>query len=87
MIRLLATGLTGAALLSAAVVLLVTASWRTALRVLLDLLTAAGLVRLAAARGWADVGAAVAVVAIRQTLAISLFANRAGGTGASGHPG
>lgn len=73
MIRLLATVLTGFALGSAAGVLLLTASWRAALRTLLELLMAAGLVRLAAAQSWTDLAAAAAIVVIRNLLSTALL--------------
>ncbi|MBF9133784.1 hypothetical protein I0C86_33340, partial [Plantactinospora sp. S1510] len=50
----LGTLLTALALGSAAMTLLTTGSWRAAIRLLLDLLTAAGLIRLAAAQSWTD---------------------------------
>jgi hypothetical protein len=69
----LATVLTAVALLAGAAALLTTASWRIALRVLLDLLTAAGLVRLSAAQTWADVATAAAIIALRQVVSATLF--------------
>ncbi|MFC3502272.1 hypothetical protein ACFOOK_15040 [Micromonospora krabiensis] len=78
MITVLVTGATALSLLAAAVVLLTTGRGRTAVRVLLDLLIAAGLLRLATHRGWADLLTAAAVVALRQLLWVSL---------ASGWPG
>ncbi|MCI4065900.1 hypothetical protein MRQ36_26455 [Micromonospora sp. R77] len=45
-----------------------TGAWRAALRVLLDLLVAAGLLHLSLARSWSALGAAAAVVALRQVL-------------------
>ncbi|WP_229403419.1 hypothetical protein [Micromonospora okii] len=59
---------TAAAFLVGLAVLLGGNSWRLALRVLLDLLTAAGLLRLAGDQGWAQVAGAAAVVALRAAL-------------------
>lgn len=66
-----------AALISALVVLCTAHSWRTALRVLLDLLTAAGLLRLAGRQGWADLVAVAAIVLVRNALWAALAAGRA----------
>ncbi|MGI5211671.1 hypothetical protein [Plantactinospora sp. CA-290183] len=71
--RPLVTALTALALGTAAVALLSTRSWRAALRVLLDLLTAAGLLRLAAAQTWTDLAAAAIVVALRQLVSTVLL--------------
>ncbi|MFF3852306.1 hypothetical protein [Micromonospora sp. NPDC002575] len=59
---------TAAALLTGLVTLAATGSWRRALRVLLDLLTAAGLLRLAGDQGWTQLAGAAAVVALRTAL-------------------
>ncbi|MEU4715369.1 hypothetical protein AB0F73_17160 [Micromonospora purpureochromogenes] len=59
---------TALALGSGAVVLLTVRSWRTALRVLLDLLVAAGLLRLAVASGWTALATAAAIILLRQLL-------------------
>lgn len=67
------TLLTAVALGTAAVVLLTTRSWRTALRILLDLLTAVGLIRLSAAQTWTDLAAAAVVVALRQLVSTALL--------------
>nr|MDT0657748.1 hypothetical protein [Micromonospora sp. DSM 115978] len=74
MIALVAGVITGLALLVAAVTLVVAASWRTAVRVLLELLTAAGLLRLSGGPGWSAIAAAAAIIALRRLLAASLFA-------------
>jgi hypothetical protein len=58
----------GTALLAGLAVLAGGGSWRLALRVLLDLLTAAGLLRLTADQAWAQVAEAAAVVALRVAL-------------------
>ncbi|MFI6264793.1 hypothetical protein [Micromonospora sp. NPDC051006] len=76
MIAVLITTVTALALVTGVAVLLATRRARTAVRVLLDLLTAAGLLRLAAARGWPDLGAAAAIVVLRQLLWASLAAWR-----------
>lgn len=73
MIEVLAVTLTGTALGSAAAVWALTASWRAALRVLLELLTAAGLIRLAAVQGWADIAGVAAIVTIRHVLSVVLL--------------
>lgn len=54
--------------------LLTTGSWRAALRVLLDLLVAAGLLRLALGRGWPALATAAAVVLLRHLLWAALAA-------------
>jgi hypothetical protein len=65
--------ITALALGSAAVVLLTTGSWRAAIRLLLDLLTAAGLIRLATAQSWTDLAGAAAIVALRQLISAVLL--------------
>ncbi|MBE1485453.1 hypothetical protein [Plantactinospora soyae] len=72
----LGTLVTALALGSAAVVLLTTGSWRVAIRVLLDLLTAAGLIRLAAAQGWIDLASAAVIVLLRQVVSAVLLRPR-----------
>ncbi|WP_346533605.1 hypothetical protein [Micromonospora sp. DPT] len=64
----LASVATALALGAGAVVLLTARSWRTALRVLLDLLVAASLLRLAAESGWMALATAAAVILLRQLL-------------------
>ncbi|WP_422756193.1 hypothetical protein [Micromonospora sp. WMMD708] len=71
---LLATGVSALALGVGAVALLTTRSWRTALRVLLDLLVAAGLLRLAGGRSWSALATAAAVVLLRHLLGAGLTA-------------
>ncbi|MGN9813492.1 hypothetical protein ACTMSW_29610 [Micromonospora sp. BQ11] len=68
MIPALAAALTSAAVVAAGVVLLTGRSWRPALRVLLDLLTAVGLLRLSVAQGWADLVAAAVIILLRRLL-------------------
>ncbi|MEU4569256.1 hypothetical protein [Micromonospora sp. NPDC023956] len=75
MIRLAVTALGAAASVCAVTVLLTSGSWRTALRVLLDLLTAAGLLRLSGAPGWGALAGAAAVVALRRLLWVALVAS------------
>ncbi|HEY6744350.1 MAG TPA: hypothetical protein VI357_01400 [Mycobacteriales bacterium] len=75
---------TGAALTAAAVVLAVTRRPRQALPVLLDLLTAAGLLRLAAEPEWHRLLSAAAIVALRHLLVLGL---RPAGTARSAGPG
>ncbi|SCG44653.1 hypothetical protein [Micromonospora halophytica] len=64
----LATTVTALALCCGAVVLVTARSWRTALRVLLDLLVAAGLLRLTVGQGWSALASAGAVILLRQLL-------------------
>ncbi|MGB2567324.1 hypothetical protein ACPFP2_02545 [Micromonospora citrea] len=64
----LATTVTGLALCCGALVLVTARSWRTALRVLLDLLVAAGLLRLTVGQGWSALASAGAVILLRQLL-------------------
>ncbi|MGC4808292.1 hypothetical protein [Micromonospora sp. DT233] len=59
---------TAAALVAGLAVLLASRSWRCALRVLLDLLTAAGLLRLTGDQGWRELAGAAAIVALRAAL-------------------
>ena len=75
MIPALVTALTVAAAVVAGVVLLTGGSWRPALRVLLDLLTAAGLLRLSATQGWTDLVAAAAIILLRRLLWAALTAS------------
>ena len=59
---------TALAFLAGLAALLTTGSWRAALRALLDLLIAAGLLHLSLARGWSALAVAAAVVALRHVL-------------------
>lgn len=87
MTGLLAVALTVTAVGTAGGVLLAAASWRAALRVLLELLTAAGLVRLATARTWTDVATVAVIVVIRTVLsAVLLGPASAPGPGAGSGP-
>jgi hypothetical protein len=63
---------TGAALLAAAVVLATTRQVRQALPVLLDLLTAAGLLRLAGTPSWTALLVTATIIALRHLLAGAL---------------
>ena len=63
---------TGLGLVSATAVLARARDGRLALRVLLEFLTAAGLLRLAGDPGWPEIGAAAAVVAVRRLLSLRL---------------
>ncbi|WP_432548122.1 hypothetical protein [Kineococcus sp. SYSU DK004] len=65
---LAALTVSAAALVSAVVVLLSTRRPSAALPVLLDLLTAAGLLRLAADPSWQRIAGAAAIVALRHLL-------------------
>ncbi|MDT0528979.1 hypothetical protein RM555_08235 [Micromonospora sp. DSM 115977] len=82
MTRALVTATTALAALAGLAVLLGTGSWRCAMRVLLDLLTAAGLLRLAGGQGWTALAAAAAIVLLRRLLWAALTAN-----GPAGPPG
>lgn len=64
-----ATVVTGLAVLLGTLTVLVTRSPRTGLAVFLDLLLAAGLLRLAVADSWRSIGTAAVVVAIRKVAA------------------
>ncbi|WP_410809173.1 hypothetical protein [Micromonospora sp. 067-2] len=68
----LVTAVTALALTAGLVTVLTTGAVRTAIRVLLDLLTAAGLLRLAGGPGWTDLASAAAIVALRQLLGAAL---------------
>ncbi|MEH1165859.1 hypothetical protein V6V47_10795 [Micromonospora sp. CPCC 205539] len=74
MIGALVTAVTALALVAALVTVLTTGALKTAVRVLLDLLTAAGLLRLAGGLGWTDLASAAAIVALRQLLGLALGA-------------
>src|SRR4051794_31841158 len=65
-----------AALLVAGLVLLVTRQVATALPVLLDLLLAAGLLRLSATASWQAIASAAAIVLLRKLVALGLAAAR-----------
>ncbi|MFC0006427.1 hypothetical protein [Micromonospora siamensis] len=65
---MIATVVAAAGLFSGLAVLVGTGSWRTALRVLLDLLTAAGLLRLGVDQSWTDLAGAAAIVGLRRVL-------------------
>ena len=67
-----ALAVTAAGILAAAVALLVTRRPRAALPVLLDLLTAAGLLRLAGTPHWGQLASAAAVVALRHLILLGL---------------
>lgn len=64
----LATVVSALALGVGGVVLLTVRSWRTALRVLLELLVAAGLLRLLGGRSWPALATAAAIIALRRLL-------------------
>ena len=63
---------TALALLAGAVVLLRTGSLRVALAALLELLLAAGLLRLADNPGWAQIAVTAVVVVLRRAVVVSL---------------
>ncbi|NJP35162.1 hypothetical protein [Micromonospora thermarum] len=68
MIHALATVTTALAAVAGLAALVGTGSGRAALRVLLDLLIAAGLLRLTVSQGWVDLAGAAAIVALRRLL-------------------
>ncbi len=80
-----ALGITVAGLLAATVVLTATRRPEFALKVLLDFLRAAGLLRLTGQPGWAALATAAAVVAVRRLVGSSLRAGR-GSAGALRRP-
>lgn len=63
-----ATALTAAAVVIAAAVWLTTRAWQPTMPVLLELLLAAGLLRLGATDSWRTIAAAAAIVAIRTVI-------------------
>jgi hypothetical protein len=85
-IALAATVITLAALLVAVLALVVTRSWRVALQALLDLLTAAGLIRLSGTPGWTVLANAAVVIVLRRVVSVVLVgaaaSGRQGGAGA-----
>ncbi|MGW5559803.1 hypothetical protein ACWER9_21600 [Micromonospora sp. NPDC003944] len=68
----LVTAVTALALVAGVVTTLSTGALRSGVRVLLDLLTAAGLLRLAGDPGWNGLAGAVAIIALRQLLGAAL---------------
>ncbi|MGC4880724.1 hypothetical protein ACLQ26_31165 [Micromonospora sp. DT43] len=72
MIGALVEVVTALALVAGVVTALCTGALRVAVRVLLDLLTAAGLLRLAGDPQWGGLATAAAIVALRQLLAAAL---------------
>ncbi|PWR05684.1 hypothetical protein DKT68_25770 [Micromonospora acroterricola] len=74
MIDGLVTAVTALALVAGVVVVLSTGAGRTAIRVVLDLLIAAGLLRLVGDPGWNGLAGAAAVIALRQLLWAALGA-------------
>lgn len=77
----------GAALVAAAIALLTTGQWKLALGVLLDLLLAAGLVRLSADPDWEVIAVAAAVVVLRRLLGMGLRIGRHNLSGGGGPAG
>ena len=70
----LLTVVTALALVVGVVTVLSTGALRTGVRLLLDLLTAAGLLRLAGDPGWNGLAGAVAIIALRQLLGAAMSA-------------
>jgi hypothetical protein len=71
-----ALGVTAAGLVAAAATLGATGRLRLAVKVLLDFLLAAGLLRLSGQPGWTALATAAAVVAVRQLVGLGLRARR-----------
>ncbi|MEU7611395.1 hypothetical protein [Micromonospora sp. NPDC049204] len=69
---MLITAVTALALVAGVLTTLFTGALRSGVRVLLDLLTAAGLLRLAGDPGWKGLAGAVAIIALRQLLGAAL---------------
>ncbi|MBY8874727.1 hypothetical protein K7640_23135 [Micromonospora sp. PLK6-60] len=65
---MIGTLVTTLALVCAVVALVTSRSWRAALRVLLDLLTAAGLLRLTVDQGWTELAGAALIIMVRRLL-------------------
>ncbi|MBQ0901229.1 hypothetical protein [Micromonospora sp. U21] len=74
MINGLVTVVTTLALVTGVVTVLSTGAGRTAIRVVLDLLTAAGLLRLVGEPSWAGLAGSAAIVALRLMLGAALAA-------------
>ncbi|MCG5435439.1 hypothetical protein [Micromonospora foliorum] len=72
MTGVLVTVVTALALVAGVVITVSTGALRGGVRVLLDLLTAAGLLRLAGEPGWNGLAGAVAIIALRQLLGAAL---------------
>ncbi|MFG2048865.1 hypothetical protein ACGFIW_15735 [Micromonospora sp. NPDC048935] len=68
----LVTAVTALALVAGVIATLGTGGLRSGVRVLLDLLTAAGLLRLVGEPGWNGLAGAVAIIALRQLLGAAL---------------
>ena len=79
-----ATVLTGAAIVITGSVWVRTRSWQPTVPVLLDLLLAAGLLRLSVTDDWRTIAGAAAIVAIRTTIRTGV---RLSGTAAPASPG
>ncbi|MGC5290952.1 hypothetical protein [Micromonospora sp. DT231] len=72
MMGLLITAVTALALVAGVLTTLTTRALRSGVRILLDLLIAAGLLRLVGELGWNDLAGAVAIIALRQLLGAAL---------------
>lgn len=72
---LLALVITASAVVSALAVAVGTRSWRTALLVLVELLTAAGLLHLVVDLTWTQIATAATAVAVRKAVVMSLRAS------------
>lgn len=83
--------ITALALLTGVVTLLAVRNWRTALRLTLDLLTAASLVRLVGTEHWREIATAATIVLLRTAIGAILSGPggraRRGSTAAGPSPG
>ncbi|MFI6763650.1 hypothetical protein ACIBF5_31450 [Micromonospora sp. NPDC050417] len=69
--------ITAFALVTGVVTVLAVRSWRVALRLVLDLLTAASLIRLAATEHWRDLATAATIVLLRTVIGALLSTSAA----------
>jgi hypothetical protein len=79
----LGTWVSAAAVAVGVLVLLTTKAPRTALGVTLDLLLAAGLLRLSASLDWPAIGTAASIIAVRKVVSEALRASPATGADAA----
>ncbi|MEU4555596.1 hypothetical protein EV382_1702 [Micromonospora violae] len=68
----LVTAVTALALVAGVVTTLTTRALRSGVRILLDVLTAAGVLRLAGEPGWSGLAGAAAIIVLRQVLGMAL---------------
>ncbi|MEU5553137.1 DUF1622 domain-containing protein [Micromonospora sp. NPDC047793] len=87
MIQALATVVAALGVLGAGVALVTTGSRSTALRILLDMLVAAGLLRLTGEQTWRELAATVVIVLLRRMLSSALTENFRWSAGPGGPAG